>query len=338
MIYNIWNNKGGTGKTSLTFQIISEYAIQHPESRILAIDLCPQANLSELLLGGLVGNGSSNLEQLCNNVPRKTIGGYFENRIQATFSSVQFNPHDYICNPSNMNNCIPTNVELLAGDRLVEIQNTSFSSLANTQLPGVNSRLAVLKWIKEFIDKTNEEYDCIFIDSNPSFALHTQMGIFAAERLVVPIMADDSSRRAIINLFTLVYGLNTPSPIYNQYQFANVLRDAGITLPKIHLIIRNRITQYMGEASAYGTVLNTISDEIVNVMNTSPQLFDFHNINDGFVSVKDFGTTGVVAFAEGRPFSRLNTGIHNISGRETRVNQNMLDDCKQAIIDIVRKI
>ena len=94
MIYNIWNNKGGTGKTSLAFQIITEYAFKNPNSKILAIDLCPQANLSELLLGGLIGNGSTNLEHLCNDTPRKTIGGYFENRIQATFSSIQFNPND----------------------------------------------------------------------------------------------------------------------------------------------------------------------------------------------------------------------------------------------------
>ena len=338
MIYNIWNNKGGTGKTSLAFQIITEYAFKNPNSKILAIDLCPQANLSELLLGGLIGNGSTNLEHLCNDTPRKTIGGYFENRIQATFSSIQFNPNDYICNPSSVNNCIPANIELLAGDRLVEIQNTSFSSLANTQLPGVNSRLAVLNWIKEFIDGTNNAYNCIFIDSNPSFALHTQMGRLAAERLIVPIMADDSSRRAIVNLFTLIYGLNTPAPIYAQYQFADVLRKAGISLPKIHLIIRNRITQYMGEASAYGTVLNTISSEIEKVMISNHNYFNFNNINDRLVSVKDFGTTGVIAFAEGKPFAMLNTGIHNISGRQSKVNQNMLDDCRLAIENIVRKI
>ncbi len=57
-IYAFWNNKGGTGKTSLAFQAICMYALEHPAERILAIDLCPQANLSELFLGGLLGNGS----------------------------------------------------------------------------------------------------------------------------------------------------------------------------------------------------------------------------------------------------------------------------------------
>lgn len=40
-IYAIWNNKGGVGKSYLTFQIACEYAAQHPEKRVLVVDLCP---------------------------------------------------------------------------------------------------------------------------------------------------------------------------------------------------------------------------------------------------------------------------------------------------------
>ena len=59
--YAFWNNKGGTGKTSLAFQGILRYAERNPQKRILAIDMCPQANLSELMLGGLNNNGSEKL-------------------------------------------------------------------------------------------------------------------------------------------------------------------------------------------------------------------------------------------------------------------------------------
>jgi cellulose biosynthesis protein BcsQ len=59
--YAFWNNKGGTGKTSLAFQVICAYAKQHPKEHILALDVCPQANLSELFLGGLHHEGSDNL-------------------------------------------------------------------------------------------------------------------------------------------------------------------------------------------------------------------------------------------------------------------------------------
>lgn len=59
--YAFWNNKGGTGKTSLAFQAITHYAEKHPKKRVLAIDVCPQANLSELFLGGLNHKGSEKL-------------------------------------------------------------------------------------------------------------------------------------------------------------------------------------------------------------------------------------------------------------------------------------
>lgn len=34
-----WNNKGGTGKTTLAFQVLSEYARQNPDKKILVIDV-----------------------------------------------------------------------------------------------------------------------------------------------------------------------------------------------------------------------------------------------------------------------------------------------------------
>lgn len=48
--YAIWNNKGGVGKTYLSFAMATEYARQNPEKRVIFADMCPQANLSEILL------------------------------------------------------------------------------------------------------------------------------------------------------------------------------------------------------------------------------------------------------------------------------------------------
>ena len=50
-VYTIWNNKGGVGKTTLTFHIATQYAKTHPTDRVVVIDMCPQANVSSALLG-----------------------------------------------------------------------------------------------------------------------------------------------------------------------------------------------------------------------------------------------------------------------------------------------
>lgn len=85
-----WNNKGGTGKTSLAFQVITEYARTNADNKILVIDVCPQANLSELLLGGLNQGGSNNLLIQQGKSPRSTIGGYFQLRLPAPYNAPDF--------------------------------------------------------------------------------------------------------------------------------------------------------------------------------------------------------------------------------------------------------
>ena len=63
MKYGIWNNKGGVGKTFLSFILGAEYAHTHPEKNVILVDMCPQANLSEIVLGGN-GKGNKNLEKI----------------------------------------------------------------------------------------------------------------------------------------------------------------------------------------------------------------------------------------------------------------------------------
>lgn len=335
MRYIIWNNKGGTGKTSLAFQLMASYALNNPDKTILAIDLCPQANLSELLLGGLIGNGGANLNVLYNSPKRCSVGGYFQERMLMPFDSPSIRIEDFISVPHAYNNNVPSNISLLAGDKLLEIQSVALTTLANTQLPGVNTRLSILDWINDFINATGNAFDTVFIDTNPSFSIHTQIALAASERIILPIMADDSSRRAISNVFTLIYGINVPNPIYENYTFSSTMSAAGRPLPLIHMVIRNRITQYMGEASAYGAVLNHITSDIQSLLKEFPQYFSFNNVSNNTFLVTDFGTTGVVSFAEGTPFEGLKTGQHIINGRKTKVNVNMLESCIEEIRSIV---
>ena len=89
-IYSIWNNKGGVGKSYLTFQIASEYAIQNPDKKVLVIDLCPQANSSSMLLGGMV-NGERVLNAIHSVMPRNTISGYVEDRILSPYVNLEAN-------------------------------------------------------------------------------------------------------------------------------------------------------------------------------------------------------------------------------------------------------
>lgn len=337
-IYAFWNNKGGTGKTSLAFQTVCRYANRHGRKKILAVDICPQANLSELFLGGLVNHGSDNLLKRQGVNPRATVGGYFQLRLPSPYSPTSFQPNDFLTQPHQFNAAIPDNITLLCSDPLLELQANAMSTLANTQIPGTNTWLSIIDWLKDFIAALNGQYDEIFVDLNPSFSIYTQIALAAADYLILPVMADDSSRRAIQNAFSLIYGLRLPSPIYAQHAFATKLQAAGRSLPQVHLITKNRITQYMGPASAYAAVLDAIEQDVDMLLKGNPNFFSFKQVKHGFVEIRDFQTTGVVAYARGCPFYDLQSGYLNVVNQRVRVNESQRKLCVAAIDAIVAKI
>ena len=333
-----WNNKGGTGKTSLAFQTISALANNNKNKKILVLDVCPQANLSELFLGGLEGNGSNNLLKIQGQIPRATIGGYFQMRLPNPYNLTKLNYRDFVVKPSNYNEQIPGNIDLIAGDPLLELQANAMATLANNQIPGTDTWVKVVSWIRDFISLTNDDYHYIFLDANPSFSIYTQTAMAAVDRIVIPVMADDSSRRAIQNAFSLVYGLKLPSEIYSQHNFATRMKAGGLALPKAHLIVKNRITQYMGPASGYRAVLESIDKDVMSLLSNSNEFMSFLDLQSGLHEIRDFQTTGVVAFARGAPFFTLMPGKRNVGGRRVAIDRKQIDDRRQEIEALAKKL
>jgi hypothetical protein len=132
--------------------------------------------------------------------------------------------------------------------------------------------------------------------------------------------------------------LPLPSPIYATHAFSQKLSKAKRKLPQVHLIVKNRITQYMGPASAYAAVLSEIEADVAALVKTHPQYFTFSKTNDGTVEVRDFQTTGVVAFAKGCPIFRLQSGKQDIGGHRVQVKEDYRLNCEAAVADLVRKL
>lgn len=116
------------------------------------------------------------------------------------------------------------------------------------------------------------------------------------------------------------------------------LRQQGRKLPQVHLIVKNRLTQYMGPASAYFAVLQAIDDDLKKLLKSNPSYFTFNETDDATVDVRDFQTTGVVAFARGCPFSKLEAGKQNIGGHRVQVKEEYRRNALKAINDLVSKL
>ena len=132
--YALWNNKDGVGKSYLTFQIACEYAITHPNKNVLVLDLCPQANSSIMLLGGMDG-GETHLDEIAKVAPKRTIAGYIEDRLRSPYVSPRTGA-TYLTRPAAINKFVPQNVFLVAGDEDLEIQSSRVSKFPATRLDG----------------------------------------------------------------------------------------------------------------------------------------------------------------------------------------------------------
>ncbi|MHC5767290.1 MAG: ParA family protein [Nostoc sp.] len=153
---------------------------------------------------------------------------------------------------------MPNNLWLVPGDGNLELIAPAIHYYANALMPD-SAWLNVHKWIKILIDKIACTSDwTVFIDTNPSFAIYTELAIVAGTHIIVPFKADDSSRVATKALFDLIHGPEKPHPVYSKYTFAVRAKEAGLQLPCCHLFIGNQFTQYKGSAKVFGSMSNAL--------------------------------------------------------------------------------
>jgi chromosome partitioning protein len=349
-VYALWNNKGGVGKSYLTFQIACEYARTHPDQKVLVVDLCPQANSSSMLLGGII-NGEATLSALSGNTPPKTISGYIADRIVSPYVNTNSGAN-YVTKLSNFNQIIPNNLYLVCGDEELEMQ-ASRIQLACTAGPADAWRI-VHTWISDLISDVKQSWNqraiTVFLDCNPSFTIYTELAISASDRLIIPFSADGSSKRAVRSVLSLVYGvLRRPGQPQSQF-YLNVMQ-YRMSLPQIYAYVGNRLTQMnSGSASAFRTVVLEIFNEVFRVWQADPGKFCVHpggiaaptnrtEFRAMFeAQINDANTASVVSGALGIPICSLTAGQKTVAGRNIQVNQSQLDKQQPNIRNFVSNI
>lgn len=349
-VYALWNNKGGVGKSYLSFQIASEYARQHRTKKVLVIDLCPQANSSSMLLGGIMV-GEANLENLSTQTPPTTISGYIEERIRSPYVSPG-NGMSYVTQVWGLNPNVPPNLFLVVGDEQLEIQASRVRGATN---PGPNDAWRIVHgWITDLIAdialQWGDEEFTVFIDCNPSFTIYTELAMSAADRLIIPFSADGSSKRAVRAVLALLYGIvRYPGAMQSEF-YANSRR-FRMSIPQIYSYVGNRLTAAnYGSAKAFRTIVTEIGDEIWHIWRTNNGLFAVHPAgtqaptsraefrNMFQAEIKDANTASVVSGGLGIPINQLTAGQKNLSGRMVMVNQVQLDSLQPNIRDFVQTI
>ena len=364
----IWNNKGGVGKTTLTFHMSTEYAIRHPKQQILVIDLCPQANVSMALLA-LFGT-----KELTSVPEEKSISFYLHQVTNLKPLSVT-DPGDFLIRVSDFNCSIPSNVFLLGADAVnLELMAPSLEQKRQKEISKesifcYNPWVYITSCVRYFIEgfenmkgvATDGDSDwVVFIDTNPSFSIFTEMAIVAAQRLIIPANADDFSREAIKATLSLVYGDTSDEKSGKFYDetvtFSYKAKMFSVRLPKICLIIHNRQTRYKGHpAKVYSLMAESILEVVFSAYKRHKQTFEQKpglpsstatDESDGYaveenycVNIQDFHTIGVVALHTGCPLAKFGPSMEiPLLEGTVSLNQKQINTYKQCLQNLVTRL
>jgi len=337
MRYCIWNNKGGVGKTFLTYCLAVEYAKKYPNKVVAVVDMCPQANVSEMLLGGN-GLGEKNLATFYEN--RRTIASYITDRLRGGWSNRLGREIDYFVRVQTFNPNLPENLYLLPGDFDLDGCAEVIDYVAADPLirgRWASSRKFLCDIIPLFENQHKKE-STVFIDTNPSFANYTQAGIIASDRLIVPCTADYASIRGIQNIFYRVFGVKEVNGLVGESDLATFhsrIADAGVYLPKIHMFLVNKSRSCSRDAS---TVYASHMKEVVKAARTmSKKHSDCFVIRRGryVLNVKEGNTLAAVLNYNGLAPSGLQDRQYDVYDGKSQVNESQitsfLEDINNAV-------
>jgi chromosome partitioning protein len=328
MRYAVWNNKGGVGKSFLSFVLGTEAAHRNKNRQVVLVDICPQANLSEIVLGGN-GAGAQTLEKLLAEKNRKTIGGYFDSRIASPHKATG-DEVSYRLRASDYNASLATNLWLIVGDPSLEIQAQVISQIGGQTLPQ-DAWKNVHSWLLDLILASVKQLGpetLVFIDCNPSFAAYTELAMMASERLIIPCSSDGSSARAIDNVGALLYAIGNST--YTDVSFNAKAKTFGMPLPLIHSVLLNRSTQYSQKASkAFGAMFAEIQKRTETLKAADSSHFIPGATN--FQEVPDNHSVAIVCSHLGKPLYDINPGKYQVHDTNPQVNSEPLDRYKKAV-------
>ena len=264
LVYAIWNNKGGVGKTTLTFHLATRFAERGKADgwHVLVLDMCPQANVSMTLMQGEDKAGCERVRehedtvlyhdqdqqvQIC-----KTVAGYLQRQLSTEVEPKSLPEDRFLVDVHDFNKHISDNLKLLCGD--MDLQTVCSEVEKYRHNKASNWSTATL-WLRRFIRKVCKPDDgkkwAVFIDTNPALAVYTELALAAADYLILPVNADDYSEQAVKALFRHIYDVDEERDHRQRFAgldadcFAKKAADPKhmIKLPKIQAMVNSRVMQ-----------------------------------------------------------------------------------------------
>jgi chromosome partitioning protein len=221
-----FNNKGGVGKTSLVYHVA--WMLGQLDTRVIAADLDPQANLTSLFLT------EERLEELFERSPRATLHGAV---------SPQFRGIGDVQRPEI--EAITDTIGLLPGDLELSRREDDLSQAWPKCLDGDERSFRVMSAFARAIDMAGRDFsaDVALVDVGPNLGPLNRSALLACDFVVVPLGADLLSLQGLRNMGPTLRGwreawrerrAKTPDP--------SIELPEGVMRPVGYIVMRHSVT------------------------------------------------------------------------------------------------
>lgn len=302
--------RGGIGKTTLAFNLA--YEMSRHDS-ILVADVCPQRNLSELLLGDdLNSTGPDIYDALIPYVAAgldHVAAGELGMRLSQSCQAFRGGKKSYAIKGSNSLFLFASS--LYGGLNQLAVMDPAKRPLAMSKILG---------GLRTLLDAEAEAVGAskTLIDTSPFFGGATHLAWMAAEALVVPIRVDQSSLEA----FELTLRMLEDESM----DFLRYAKDAGMkhAAPKIHVIAMTHCGWSRTQANTPDQSTQAFVQQVINKIKAKGHLFTSSNPLDSIVLLDDFHSAGRISGSTRAPLATLDVGrFVTIEGKRLQVNESL---------------
>lgn len=233
----VWSCEGGVGKSTITYNMATQYAKNNANRDVIVVDMCSQATVSRMLIGGAISEDELH-KMLAWNNDTKTIVNYITDSITCSNMTDLI---EYAVKADKYEQNIAKNLYLIVGDSNIDVISPFISYRANfrplTKADNMWRRIFTI--IRGLTNKVIDGRPCTyFVDANTSFGIPTQLAILSCDDIIVPVNNDMKTIFTLKRLFNLIWGPEIKHPIYGNHTFSSKVDN--IDLPKIAQLVYNR--------------------------------------------------------------------------------------------------
>lgn len=309
--YAMCNLRGGIGKTTLSFNL------SYLADNLLAVDTCPQGNLSFFYDNSYYSSNSSNIRDLI--LPYLIPGLGKPVRVASYVGAT----NKYFANKNNY--YIPSTEELYLLPSQLNTAINQANSLSNELK---NEALGNILYCLR--NETNREMnenalDKCIIDTSPFFAGATQLAWYAADALIIPVRTDQQS---IKSLELLISTLTS-----SQSEFRKYLPNTDSYVPKIQMVVLTHCgwSTVKDARNEPNQQTKVYLKKVYDILNKHRTLLSTNNPDNHLFLLDDFLGSGRISSYESKPIELMQAGETKSIDRVRVTVNDSVDKCKNQL-------